>query len=377
MKKFFNSMEERFVFPIGRRTWQIIAMVALLGLAAFIIWFLFNLTPTGRDNVKISKSEVVENKIDTAVAVETVIVKESCTKTEFDQLYDSLKKDLPNSEWNKLGDSSEPMNVYLQDDLGNYVYDEYGNMQIVAKRNYIKNEQAIPNIIDMLFNKRGYDTTNICNRIEILKSLHLLNGITQSEYLSKEGIFYYCNILSENREIDYLLISKSIDLKNQIDGKSVLVKSTDDLESCLKYINYVSSNNVSDEQIQACLKLINAHRKLNNGVYSQKKYFDIAEIVFESRLSIDELKNALTGFESDIEYYDKNDLKKSLSRYLRLYGDKLSIAEMKKTQKEFEKSKNREFSKLAMLICFASIISIATILLLYSIQQLLKEHTKS
>lgn len=377
MKKFFSSMEERFVFPIGRRTWQILALIALLGLAAFIFWFLFNATPTGRDSVKITTSEVVENKIDTTMVVEEVKAQEPCTKAEYTKILDSLKLDLPASEWNKLGDSTEPYSTYLFDENGNYVFDEFGQYQIVNKRGFVVNQQAIPNQLDMIFKRRDYDTTNICNRTEILKSLHFLNGITESEYLSKEGIFIYCNILSENREISYPLLSKSIDLKNQIDGKSVLVKSTDDLESCLKYINYVSSNNVSDEQIQACLKLINAHRKLNNGVYSQKKYFDIAETVFESKLAVDELKNALTNFEDDIEYYDKNDFKKSLSRYLRLYGDKLSIAEMKKTQKEFEKSKNREFSKLAMLICFASIISIATILLLYSIQQLLKDKNKS
>ena len=288
-----------------------------------------------------------------------------------------MKRDLPNSEWVKLGDSSEPYVFYLQDEIGNYLYDETGNYQVVMRRNFVINEQAIPNILEMIFNKRSYDTTNICNRIEILKSLRLLNGITQGEYLSKEGIFNFSYFLSENRDVDYTILKKSIDLKNQIDGKAVFIKGTDDVEALLKYVNYINSNNISDEQIEACLKLINTHRKINSVVYNQKKYFEIAEMVFESKLSIDELKNALNGFESDIEYYDKNDLKKSLSRYLRLYADKLTIAELKKSQKEMEKAKSREFSKIAMLICFASIISIATILLLYSIRQLLKDHTKS
>ena len=377
MKKFFNSMEERFVFPIGRRTWQILALFALLGLAAYTIWFLLNATPTGRDNVKISTSEVVENKIDTAFVVEEVKAQEPCNKTQYKQHLDSLKHDLPNSEWVILGDSSEAFSEYLQDELGNYVYDDYGNYQMVMRKNFVANDKAIPNVLEVVFNKRGCDTNNVCNRIEILKSLHLLNGITQSEYLSKEGFLVYAYTLANNREVDFVILKKSIDLKNQIDEKAVSIKNTDDIEALWKYVNYISTNNISDDQISTCLKLINAHRKLSNVVYNQKKYFDIAEIVFESKLNIEELKNALTDFESDIEYYDKNDLQKSLSRYLRLYADKLSIAEIKKTQKEFEKSKNRELSKLAMLICFASIISIATILLLYSIQQLLKDHTKA
>ena len=370
-------MEERFVFPIGRRTWQILALFALLGLAAYTIWFLLNATPTGRDNVKISTSEVVENKIDTAFVVEEVKAQEPCNKTQYKQHLDSLKHDLPNSEWVILGDSSEAFSEYLQDELGNYVYDDYGNYQMVMRKNFVANDKAIPNVLEVVFNKRGCDTNNVCNRIEILKSLHLLNGITQSEYLSKEGFLVYAYTLANNREVDFVILKKSIDLKNQIDEKAVSIKNTDDIEALWKYVNYISTNNISDDQISTCLKLINAHRKLSNVVYNQKKYFDIAEIVFESKLNIEELKNALTDFESDIEYYDKNDLQKSLSRYLRLYADKLSIAEIKKTQKEFEKSKNRELSKLAMLICFASIISIATILLLYSIQQLLKDHTKA
>ena len=370
-------MEERFVFPIGRRTWQILALLALLGLATFIVWFLLNATPTGRDKVKITTTEVVENKIDTAVVVEEVKTQDACTKAQYGQHLDSLKHDLPNSEWVNLGDSTEAFNAYLQDENGNYLYDEYGNYQMVMRKNFVANDKAIPNVIEMLFNKRDCDTNNICKRIEILKSLHLLNGITESDYLSKEGFFIYAYTLEENRGIDFVILKKSIDLKNQIDEKTDFIKNTEDVEALWKYVNYISANNVSDEQISTCLKLINAHRKLSNVVYNKKKYFDIAEIIFESKITIDEIKIALNDFESDIEYYDKNDLKKSLSRYLRLYADKLSIAEIKKTQKEFEKSKNRELSKLAVLICFASIISIATILLLYSIQQLLKEQNKS
>ena len=59
MKKFFNSMEERFVFPIGRKTWQILALFSLLGLALSITYFLLNSTPTSRDSVSVSKYEVV------------------------------------------------------------------------------------------------------------------------------------------------------------------------------------------------------------------------------------------------------------------------------------------------------------------------------
>ena len=69
MKKFFNSMEEKFVFPISRRTWQICALMALVGLSAFIVWFLINSFPASKDKVVVKKTEVVENRIDTTTNV--------------------------------------------------------------------------------------------------------------------------------------------------------------------------------------------------------------------------------------------------------------------------------------------------------------------
>jgi hypothetical protein len=49
IRAFLDSMEERFVFPIGRRTFQINALIGLTVLGLSIIWLIFNSTPTGRD----------------------------------------------------------------------------------------------------------------------------------------------------------------------------------------------------------------------------------------------------------------------------------------------------------------------------------------
>ena len=173
------------------------------------------------------------------------------------------------------------------------------------------------------------------------------------------------------------LISKSAQLKERIDGYKLMVQNREGLIQLIKYIEYVNRKNISDEQIDICVSILDQHRKLNSPVFDKKKYFDLAEIIFESGIPTNELKTATNSFKEDLEYYDKNDLDKSLKRYLNLYEDKLGIAELNKTSKEIKKASNRSYSLLAMGICFASIISIATILLLYSIQQLLKDHTVS
>ena len=377
MKKFFRSMEEKFVFPIGRRTWQILALLALLGLAAYIIWYGINSTPTSREDVKVSRSEVINNQIDTTAVVKAEVETKECEPKEFKKYEDSLKLDLPMSEWVNLGDSSEPFNDYFIDEFGNYAVDENGNYIIIQKRTFNPNTAAIPNILENVFSSRGLDSSRICERIGILKILHQLNGFTQKDYLNKEAFSGYAEFISNNREINMELISKSAQLKERIDGYKLMVQNREGLIQLIKYIEYVNRKNISDEQIDICVSILDQHRKLNSPVFDKKKYFDLAEIIFESGIPTNELKTATNSFKEDLEYYDKNDLDKSLKRYLNLYEDKLGIAELNKTSKEIKKASNRSYSLLAMGICFASIISIATILLLYSIQQLLKDHTVS
>ena len=368
-------MEERFVFPIGRRTWQILALLALLGLAAFILWFFINATPTGRDSVSVSKNEVVNNQIDTTSAPKENKEPTSCSSEDYEKQLAIIKNDLPNSEWNKLGDSTEPYSTYLMDDYGNYATDEEGNYVFVTKRDFRKNEDAIPNILDAVYNERGLDSSQFCEKIEILKCLHALNSLTQSSFLQKEAFGRYAYIIGNSREITEGLIGRSVNLKNKIEDEQVQIKDANDLNSFLKLLNYVNSKNITDEQITICVDLLDEHRKLSPALFNKKNYFDIAVTLFESGIETAELKNAVNGFKEDIKYYDQHDLDKSLNRYLKLYEDKLALAEMEKSRKQLKKEANRMFSLMAIGSCFISIILIATILLLYSIQQLLKDHT--
>jgi hypothetical protein len=376
MKKFFNSLEEKFVFPIGRRTWQILALLSLAGLAAFIVWFLLNSTPTGRDSVRVSKDEVVNNRIDTAQTSEVTAQKEECARADYEDRLNRLKKDLPNAEWNNLGDSSDPYNNYLTDEYGNYVMDDYGNYVFVEKRDFRKNPKAMPNIIEAIFAERSIDSIEICKRIEILDCLHYLCTKTQKSYLENEGFAIYAEIIMKNSKINVELLSKSSDLKSKVDGVEMMINSREVIISFFKYVNYISEKNISDDQINICLNLLENHRKLSAPIFDRNRYFDLAEIVFECNIDVKELRSAVDAFCEDIEYYDKHDIDKSLNRYLNLFEEKLSLAELRKSEKEMDKASNRSLSLLAMGICFASVISIATILLLYSIQQLLRSHTK-
>lgn len=373
MKKFFNNMEERFVFPIGRRSWQVLSLLGLVVLALSILYFVLNATPTSRDSVSVSKSEVIENKVDTASVV-VASTPSTCKIEDYNSWLDTLKKDLPNSEWVNLGDSTEPYAEYAKDEYGSYIQDGDGNYITYQKRDFRANPAAIPNVLEALYNKKGYDSTSYCGKIEVLKMLHFLNTKTDVTYLVSEGFFYYAAGLAELPSASLSSLEKAFTLRTAIELADKKVKDKDALIAAWKYINYLLSNSVTDKQVDLAISMIKLHADLKTKEYPSTKYFDLAVLIFDSNLKIGDLTSAIEDFNKDLTYYDSNDLYKSLRRYLKLYGEKVERAEDKQAMKKMEKALHRTQSMTIAGGAFLSIVAIASILLLFSIQSLLKNH---
>jgi hypothetical protein len=331
-----------------------------------------NSTPTSRDSVNVSKSEVIENKVDTASAV--VSTPTTCPQEEYKNWVDTLKKDLPNTEWTNLGDSSEPYNDYAKDEYGNYIQTEYGDYVMVQKRDFNKNPLAIPNVLDDIFTKRGYDSSMICEKVEFMKMLHFLNKKTETTYLVKEGFFSFAYGINELPSVSLSKLEDAFDLRKAILLSDKIIKDKDELFDAWQFISYIVTNSVTDQQIDIAISTIKEHSALKDKTYPSAKYFDIAKLVFDSNLGIEDLTSAVKGFNEDLGYYDKNDLYKSLKRYLKLYSEKVQMAEEKKSLRTMEKALNRVKSLTFAGGAFLSIVAIASILLLFSIQSLLKNH---
>ena len=373
MKKFFNSMEERFVFPIGRKTWQILALFSLLGLVLSFIYFLLNSTPTSRDSVSVSKNEVINKKIDTTKVVE--IDPNKCTLIDYQKWLDSLKSDLPKAEWTKLGDSSEPHSSYLLDEYGNYKLDSVsGGNIIIQVKDFIPNPAAIPNLLEKIYLNKGYDSSSYCDKIEVIKLLHKLNENTAADFLTEQGFNIYVEIVSNTSSLSLSTINRSFELAKIIETNEIKIKNEADLKNYFKYLKYFIDNSISDEQIELVKSVINLHKSLSNTKFKKSDYFELAEIIFESKILTNELKVAIKEFNEDISFYDSKDLSNSLKRYLKLYKEKLDRAEEVQALKKASKAVKRGQSLVVAGITFASIVSIATILLLFSIQSLLKRH---
>lgn len=373
MKKFFNSIEERFVFPIGRRSWQVLSLLGLIILALSILYFVVNLTPTSRESVSVSKAEVIGDKVDTtATVVETKPA--TCSDQDYKKWLDTLKNDLPKSEWVKLGDSTESYLEYAKDEYGSYIQDSEGNFQTYQKRDFKPNAAAIPNILEVIYNSKGFDSSNYCEKIEVIKLLHFLNKKTEKNYLEKEGIFYYASGIAELPAANLTILEKSFTLKSAIELSDKKISSLEELNEAWRYIRYLSTNSVSDKHVDLAISTIKAHSELKKKEYPSNKYFDIGEVVFNSNLKIEDLASAIEDFNKEISFYDSNDLYKSLRKFLKLYEEKVERAEEKKEMKSIEKSLHRTQSLTFAAGAFLAIVAIASILILFSIQSLLKNH---
>ena len=88
----------------------------------------------------------------------------------------------------------------------------------------------------------------------------------------------------------------------------------------------------------------------------------------------DDIESALDDFNDDVDYYGQNNFLRSLDRYLDLYSAKVSNAESDKNIRSAEKAENRVLSGMVMAAGFGLILLIGIILLLFSIQNILKKN---
>jgi hypothetical protein len=118
----------------------------------------------------------------------------------------------------------------------------------------------------------------------------------------------------------------------------------------------------------------NNKRKIKLHMQDREEYVDVASVIINSDLSNEELPNALEGYNSEMELYSRNGLLTTFHKYLKLYEEKLAIALAKQQAEKERKEQQRMYSLYAIAASFAAIVSVAGILLLFSIQNILKRN---
>ena len=105
----FNALEEKYFFPMGRRTWQGLSFLGLAAIIFGLLYFVLNATPTLRNGVEVGKEEVIEDQVIEEEYLEEI--SSDCDKEDYNKEINELKIILSNCEFNDLGDSIEKTKI--------------------------------------------------------------------------------------------------------------------------------------------------------------------------------------------------------------------------------------------------------------------------
>lgn len=374
IKHFLNVLEEKYLFRFGKRTWQVISILAIVSLAYAIVYYTINAIPTSREEVTISKMEFDKNKIDEDFDESNNI--DDCSLADYNKSLDSLRKAMPKAEWIKLGDSAK-VTRYREVERFNPYFGYYMDYESYQEKEYRRNGDAVPNILDEIWEYKGLDSSQFCDRIEVIRMIKELVRHTKPEEATKMLREYYKNIVIYNNNLTFRNLKDITAIFKKVNSKEPFFKDPyEEKDHWNEYRNYVDefrNDSITNERITTVNETIDAIR--NKGVIKKNENkHRLARMVLSSPMEDEDIDNSASDFfaSSDFKYTDKSVIQ-IFGKYHRLYYKKVKLAEKLKKEREQEKEQNRLFSRDLAMFSFASILAIATILLLFSIRNLIKE----
>jgi hypothetical protein len=407
----FNSLEEKYFFPMGRRTWQGLSFLGLAAIIVGLLYFFLNATPTFRDDVEVEKEEVIEDQ-----AIEEEYVEEissNCDREDYEEELNKLKLILSNCEFNDLGDSIErtkfkPFELPgIDEDSGDNgvevaveetyfsqsefdsiktlysskdLYRNYwgGINEKVSYKEFRPNMKAIPNQLNNLYVQKGIDSAEFCKKINIVKAVNSYVKQFDFNYFNQYKIYRECYqgfsyYDFSNKSITW---AKAVMPIVVVDFDGII--AVNEQHRQFKRIHKMAIKNyISEEVVELAESTIEEHQELEEPE-SDLNYRDYLSVIstidsYSSSMG-DDIESAVDDFNDDVDYFDQNNFLRSLDRYLELYLQRVSDAENDKIARSAEKAEKRAFSGILMLAGFALILLIGIILLLFSIQNILKKN---
>lgn len=372
LSKFFNYIEEKILIRYGRRTWQIIGFLSLLAFFASLFLVVRNLIPAERKEVHISKKEFSENKVDRDFDESNNT--SACSKSEYTKALDSLKKQMPVSEWVKLTKSERVQRhreVYRYDPW----YGSYSSYEPYSAWEETENYDAIPVILDGIYNTKGIDSAEFCEKIEVLRTITVLMKQTQKDFATKvlKDNFRYLINYNDLKKSD---VQRSIEMYKSVNGKKPFIVNPENEKDPWghfeSYLNVYANDSVSESRDEIAFD-----------VSKQLKKKGIKDIDNKNRMILWVLRNEMDDdatemacsdlfFANTFKVNNKNFITQ-VNKYIDLYTEKYQLAESLKEQETQEKEEKVELYGSSGLVSFGSILAIASILILYSIRQILKD----
>lgn len=377
LKKFLNSFEEDYLFRYGKRSWQVISLIFFLILSYTIVQYLWNLRPSSREEVSISKIEFDRSQIDYDFDITNDIDK--ATLADYNKALKGLKGAMPSAEWEDLGDSvakSEfsyfPYEAY--DPYWGFSYTDYRRIETKYSV-FEKNRDAIPNILEDIYEAKGIDSLQYSEKIKVLnlaKALVAYSSKKESTDLLRDyfkSYLIYAGQLTPQAVKDLAATFKKVDRKPYLHDP---YGENDDWSEFSYYLSIGQGDSLTQERFEITN---NALAKLKNKVKFKEKEqaHYVARIVLGSYLSNEDLKKATEEFfaSKDYKLTEKN-AGEIFGKYMGLFSEKVNLAEGLLTEEKAEKESNRSEYYQEGRYAFVAIILIAAILILFSIRHIIK-----
>jgi hypothetical protein len=266
------------------------------------------------------------------------------------------------------------------------VYDPYWGFTYpqqveYTEMDYRRNPEAIPNILDDIFEYKGIDSTQFCQRINVLRMLIELNKLTSQDKGTKFLQSYYRNTLIYNGHLSLSNIKSAVLIFEKVEGHKPRFKELydekDDVNQFSRYIDYFRNDSITNARVETVMETLKNIK--GKGIIKKAAVkHSIAQKILGSGLIDSDIDAACNDFFSstDFKYTDKSAIG-IFYKYHRLYARKVRLAEELLAEEQFEKEMNREHYYEIGILSFASVLSIATILLLFSIRGILKDRNQS
>jgi hypothetical protein len=372
LRQFLNFIEEKIMIRFGRRIWQFIGFLSILAFVASLFLIVKNLFPTDRKEVHISKKEYNENKVD-ADFDETNNI-DACTKSEYKKALDSLKKQMPLSEWVQLT-KSERVERYREVYRYDPWYGSYTTYEPYSTFEETKNYDAVPVILEGIYSSKGIDSTQYCEQLKVVRAITALMKQTQKSVATKtlKENYRYLLAYSDLQKAD---VERSIAMYKSVNGKKPFVVNPDNDKDPWNffsgYLNVYSNDSLSEQR--DVLATDAAKQLKKKGVKNPEFRNDLARWVLRNEMDDAATEICLNDlFSSKTFKFNEKNFTEKVNKYIYLYIEKYRLAEQLKAQEESEKADNIELYGSSGLASFGIILAIASILILYSIRQILKD----
>jgi hypothetical protein len=372
MKKsnLLNQSEEKLIFPVSRTSGRIFGLILFLVISGALIYFLFNSTPTNRREVTITKNELLKNKIDTSTTKK--VTELSCETGDEANEYAKLQGNLSNAKWAPLMDTIEMFDGYETKTVEDPWYGSYERMVPKYRKELVKNNEAIPNKLNSLYESKGIDSTMSCEKAEILKSLNKVCEMAKLElkenaFENVMSVLYSVDKLTSKNTEDAINIWKKVNL-----GKSTF-ESWSDLTDFRSMLSLMATEQPSESRVNLINNLIDENEKQTYPLKKsdQDTYSELPMMILGNKIPDDELATATADFLKDIQFHDEKGFVKSANKYYRLFNEKWNVFENQRIIESGKKSGNRVLSSMVIGGGILALLLLSVVLLLFAINKTL------